>query len=503
MTGVRVACALLIAASAVGVPIEARTVCTGLARLALPAASITLAQDVAAGAFALPDAAPTKAARALPAFCRVAATLKPTAASDIKIEVWLPASGWTGRFQAVGNGAFSGAIAYPAMMTALARGDVAASTDTGHVGGSASFALDSAERLTDFGWRAVHEMTVAAKRLIAAHYQTPVEYAYWNGCSAGGRQGMKEAQQFPADFDGIVAGSPGLDWTSRATQAVRVAKVLENNPAGRLTPPLLQLLHRGVLDACDPLDGATDGLIENPERCAFEPAVLQCRAGASASCLTPAQVQTARLMYSSPKNPKSGREITGLAPGSELGWTDLGWSASARATGLDQFRYIVFKNPSWTIQQFEFDRDVVRAEETDANTINALEPNLKAFLARGKLLQYHGWSDPQISPLNSTQYYRRVVGAMGGVANVDSAYRLFMVPGMAHCRGGEGPDTFDALGALERWVEQGIAPDRLLASHSANGVVDRTRPLCAFPKVAVYQGRGSLDDAANFVCQTQ
>ena len=194
-----------------------------------------------------PRANAADAFRALPAFCRVAATLKPTRDSDIKIEVWMPASGWNGKFQAVGNGAFNGAIAYPAMTTALARGYATSSTDTGHVGGSASFALGHPEKVIDFGWRAVHEMTVAAKKIIAAYYDAAPKFSYWNGCSAGGRQAMKEAQRFPADFDGIIAGAPGLDWTGRAAQAVRVAKALETNEAARLSQPQTQLLHRAVV----------------------------------------------------------------------------------------------------------------------------------------------------------------------------------------------------------------------------------------------------------------
>ena len=414
----------------------------------------------------------------------------------------MPASGWNGKLQAVGNGAFSGAIAYRPMATALARGYAAASTDTGHSGGSAVFALGHPEKLIDFGWRAVHELTVASKKIIAAYYDAGPKLSYWNGCSAGGRQAMKEAQRFPADFDGIIAGAPGLDWTSRAAQAMRVAKMLEKNEPAQLAPAQIQLLHRAVVDACDSLDGVKDGLIADPARCTVDPGVLRCRGADQAGCLSPAQVETARAMYSSPLNPRTGRAITGLAPGSELGWTSMGWTASARATGLDQFRFIVFTDPSWTIQQFTFESDIVRAEDTDADTINALDPNLKPFIARGgKLIHYHGWSDPQISPGNSTQYYSRVLEALGG--KVRDSYRLFMVPGMAHCGGGEGPNSFDMVSALERWVERGQAPDRVVASHSTGGVVDRTRPLCPYPQHAIYRGSGSTDEAESFECRAQ
>jgi feruloyl esterase len=493
-------CALLLAMLVPNRTLKASASCEALSRLVLPNATITLAQGVEAGRFTPPGNA-AAGFRAMPAFCRVAATLTPARDSDIKIEVWMPTSGWNGKFQAVGNGAFTGAIAYAAMMTALVRGYATASTDTGHAGGSANFALGHPEKVIDFGWRAVHEMAVASKRILASYYDAGPTVSYWNGCSAGGRQAMKEAQRFPADFDGIIAGAPGLDWTGRAAQAVRVATMLEKAESARLLQTQTELLHRAVVQACDGLDGVKDGLIDDPTRCRFDPAALECRGSDGAGCLTQAQVETARLIYSAAVNPKTKRTIAGLAPGSELGWTDLGWTGSARATGLDQFRFIVFKDPSWNVQQFNFDSDIVRADDTDGNTINALDTNLKPFIDRGgKLIHYHGWSDPQISPGNSTQYYTRVLETQGGASKVQNSYRLFMAPGMAHCGGGEGPNTFDMVSALEQWVEHGKAPDQIVASHATKGIVDRTRPLCPYPQVAVYKGTGSADEAANFTC---
>jgi Tannase and feruloyl esterase len=486
-------------------PVVAAGSCESLASLKLPDTSITLAESVAAGGFTEPGARGGgrggDPAKALPAFCRVAATLKPSSDSDIKIEVWLPSSSWNGKLLAVGNGAFNGAIGYAAMMTALGAGYATASTDTGHVGNTGEFALGHPEKIVDFGHRSEHEMTVKAKAIIGAFYDNPLKYSYWNGCSAGGRQAMKEAQMYPADFDGIIAGSPGLDWTGRAAGAVRMAQATKDE-SSRIPAAKAQLLHKAVLEACDGTDGIKDGVIDDPTKCKFDPGVLECKGDDAATCLTKGQAQTARLIYMSPVNPKSKREITGLAPGSELGWTENGWTGSARATGLDQFRYIVFKNPSWDVDKFNFETDIVRAEEVDANIINALDPKLKTFFDRGgKLIQYHGWADPQISPGNSVQYYQRAVEANGGLAKVQASYRLFMAPGMAHCGGGEGPNTFDMVDALQQWVEQKKAPEQIVASHSRNGAVDRTRPLCPYPQVAKYKGSGSTDEAANFVCR--
>jgi len=469
-----------------------------LTTLSLPNVKVTLAGPVDASA-AIGAEENVRAPRAM---CRVAATLTPSTDSDIKIEVWMPTSGWNGKFQAVGNGAFNGSIGYPALANAVRRGYATASTDTGHEGNNARFAQGHPEKVIDFGWRAVHEMTVAAKRIVAAYYESAPRYSYWTGCSAGGRQAMKEAQRFPEDFNGIVAGAPGLDWTGRALQATRIASALEGREAARLFEPQRRRLHEAALAACDAADGLKDGLIANPQRCSFDPGVAQCKGSESDGCLSAAQVETARAVYSSAKNRKTGREIAGLMPGSELGWTDLGWTASARATSLDQFRFIVFKDPSWTLSKFDLDANLARADEADGGTIDALDANLKPFFDRGgKLVHYHGWSDPQISPGNSTAYYARVAETLGGADRVNNSYRLFMAPGMGHCGGGEGPNTFDMLGALEQWVEHGRAPDRIEASHSTNGAVDRTRPLCPYPQIAVHTGTGSTDESANFVCR--
>jgi len=490
--------------------------CENLKGLQLPDTTITSAEVVAAGAFALPEpgtgrgaADEAAAVKSLPAFCRVAATLKPSTDSDIKIEVWLPTSNWNRKFEAVGNGGWRGSVSYTSLTTgkqaasmvdALKRGYVTASTDTGHAGGSASFAQGHPEKVIDFAYRSEHEMTVKAKAIVNAFYGGPAQFSYWNGCSAGGRQALKEAQKYPDDFNGIVAGSPGADWTGRAAAALRVAQALHKDDASDIPPEKYRAVHAAVLAACDALDGAKDGLLENPKRCAFDPKVLQCKDADAASCLTPAQVEAARQIYSSITEPKSKRAIGGLEPGSELGWATWG-GPQPLGIALDHFRFLVFNDPNWDYTTFDFNRDLARADEIDRAAINALDPNLKPFFDRGgKLIQFHGWSDPQISPESSVAYYNSVARRMGGTAVLQPSYRLFMAPGMAHCGGGEGPNSFDALSALEEWVERGKAPDQIVASHSTNGAVDRTRPLCPYPQVAHYNGSGSLDDAGSFAC---
>ena len=488
--------------------------CGDLTSFSIMEGTVTSAYLVETGAFTPPVApggrAPSRASvtrtyGGLPAFCRVIATLRPTNDSNITVEVWMPLSGWNGKYQAVGNGAFRGSISHSAMAAALANGYATSSTDTGHIGNTAEFGLDHPEKVVDFGWRSLHLMAVLTKEVIAAHYDESLRYSYWNGCSAGGRQAMKMAQAFPEDFDGIVAGAPGQDWSGRAAGALRVASYLGSNPAARLSADDRLLVHAAAISACDAADGVVDGLIDSPQRCDFDPAVLQCEGAKNGSCLTAAQVGTVRMLYTSPVNPSTNREITGLVPGSELNWTDLGWTNSARSTGLELYRYLVYGDPNWTIDRFDFDTDIVKAEETDDETLNALDPDLKPFFARGgKLLAYHGWSDAQISPLNATQYYERVVESVGSAEEVHDSYRLFMAPGMGHCGGGEGPSVFDKMALIEAWVEEGQAPDHVLATKfGPEGEVEMRRPLCAYPARAVYDGNGDPKREESFSCATR
>jgi len=470
--------------------------CESLVKLPLPAATITQAQTIAADQWPASTTGPKGAH--IP-FCRVAATLTPTSDSDIKIEVWMPVSGWNGNFQAVGNGGWSGSLNYTAMATAIAGGYATSSTDTGHTGGSASFALGHPEKLIDFAYRSEHEMTVQAKTILTAFYGKAVHLSYWNGCSAGGKQGLMEAQRYPEDFNGIVAGSPAANWTGRAAQAIWVAQAVHLDDASYIPPEKYPAIHRAVLDACDRLDGVEDGVLEDPSRCHFDPKVIECKAADSTDCLTAAQVEAARKIYAPSTNPRTGQKLyPGLAPGSEAGWRTWGGPQPLSIAG-DYFRFVLFQNPNWDFRTLNFDQDIARAEQLEGSRLNATNPNLRPFFTHGgKLIQYHGWSDPQISPGNSVEYFASVRKQLG---DVQEWYRLFMVPGMAHCGGGDGTSTFDMMAALQRWVEEQHPPDRIEASRVRNGKSDRTRPLCPYPQTAVYKGSGSTDDGANFTCR--
>jgi feruloyl esterase len=483
-------------------PALAAASCESLASLNLPQATIASAQPVAAGAFTLPVSGRGRGAgnpyKDLPGFCRVIATLKPTSDSDIKIEVWLPSADWNHKYQAVGNGGWAGVISYSELADALRGGYAASSTDTGHAGGSGSLALGHPEKLIDFGWRSEHEMTVKSKAIIQAFYGDAPRLSYWNGCSTGGRQGLREAQKFPADYDGIIAGAPA----NRTALALWVASAEHKEPGSYITPDKYPAIHQAAIAACDANDGLKDGLIQDPAKCKFDPKTIECKGADSPSCLTAPQVEAARKIYSNATNPRTGQTLfPSLARGSEMGWAVLG-APEPSPIILDQYKYVVYKDPAWDWRTFDFDKDVVRSDEPEYVVMNATDPNLTAFFAhRGKLLLYHGWADPNISPFSTIQYYKSVLDTMGGAAKTADSIRLFLEPGMGHCGGGEGPNRFDKVSAMETWVEKGAAPDQMIASHATGGKVDRTRPLCPYPQTAKYKGSGSIDDAANFVCK--
>ena len=453
--------ALLLAA-----PASAATTCDSLKSLTLPNVTITTAEVVQAGPFVQPGraggpppavapaggrgGAPAVPPLMLPAYCRIAATLTPSSDSDIKTEVWLPAEGWNGKYQAVGNGGWAGVISYPAMATALSEGYATSSTDTGHVGGTSGPLIGHPEKVIDYSHRAVHEMTVASKALINAFYERAPRLSYWNGCSTGGRQGLMSAQRFPEDFDAILAGAPANYHSHLHSNDLVNAVPALNTPGGLLTQAKLEMLNKAVLNACDATDGVKDGLITEPRSCKFDPSTLVCKAGDADSCLTPVQVESVKRMYA-PSKFSDGKPIfPGKAYGSEASWTAVVSSATQPifvATGSFELAY---QDPKWDWKKFDIDRDVKFVDEK-TGFINATDPDLSKFKARGgKILMYHGWNDQLISPYNSINYLKSVETALGGASKAADSIRLFMVPGMTHCSGGDGTATFDMVAALEQ-----------------------------------------------------
>ena len=498
--------------------------CESLSGLKLPDTTITSAQSVAAGAFQPPAMPGAPAVKDIPAFCRVVAEVKPAKDSDIKLEVWLPSSGWNGKYQGVGNGGFAGSITYVGLANAVKAGYATASTDTGHAGGAtdAKWALGHPDRIVDFGYRAIHEMTLKAKAIIKAFYGEDPKHSFFGSCSNGGRQALMEAQRFPEDYDGILAGAPANFWTHLLTAGAWDVQATMADSASYIPATKIPAISAAVLKACDAQDGVTDGIVNDPRQCHFDPASIVCKEGDSDACLTPPQAAALKKLYAGPTNSKGQKIFPGRVVGGEDG--PGGWplwiTGSKPGAGLmyqfttNFFPNMVFDDPNWDFKSFTFDSGVRLADEKQARNLNATNPDLKAFKARGgKLIIYHGWSDAAISALNTIDYYNSVEAKMGR-SQTEQFMRVFMVPGMQHCSGGPGLNSFGQLGfgstaadpqhniylALEQWVEKGVAPEEIIASGQAGTL---TRPLCAFPQTAKYKGTGDPKDEANFVCAGQ
>ena len=436
----------------------------------------------------------------LPAHCRVAATLKPSADSEIKMELYLPIENWNGKFQMLGNGGWAGSIqGIAGMQAALREGYATSATDTGHEGANGMFALGHPEKITDFAYRAVHETVLKSKMLITAFYGRGPKYSYWNGCSTGGRQALIEVTRFPDDFDGVLAGAPANPHIYLHTAGVERSIELMKNPQGALSQAKVETLHKAILAQCDALDGVKDGIIGDPHKCKFDPASLLCKGGDSDNCLTQAQVDTVKIEFSDVKTSKGEIVWTGYEPGAELQVNALKTIPAQPGGGWDSVRILGHQDANYDWHSFNLDSDLALADKSAIDThITDLTPFKKHG---GKLLLYHGWADPGIPPGNTVNFYNKVLAKMGG--KQDDWMRLFMIPGMLHCSGGPGTDQFNKMAILERWREEKQAPDQILASHVTNGQVDMTRPLCPFPQVAVYKGVGSTNDAANFSCKVQ
>jgi feruloyl esterase len=484
--------------------------CNKLKSLSLPDTVVTATEFMPEGPYKIPGmmpGMPPPAPMQLPDHCRVSLVLTPSKDSRIESEVWLPVKDWNGKLQVVGNGGWAGSIGYFAMAPALKEGYATASTDTGHRandgGGNGMFALGHPDKIIDFGYRALHETTVKSKEIIRVFYDEQPKYSYYNGCSTGGRQGLMEASRYPEDFDGIVAGAPANPHIYLHAAGIELNMDLRKNPQLPLTKAKADALQKYIMDTCDGMDGVKDGFLSNPEKCRFDSAMLLCKGPDSDSCLTSLQVEAVKRVFADVRNKKDEIIWTGYVPGSDLQFTPLlaknDPNAPPSAMPLDTIRILGYQDPNWDWHTWDLDRDVAVTNEK-ASFIDVHTYDLSAFKARGgKLLLYHGWADWAIPAGNTVNFYKGVLSKMG--SKQDSWLRLFMMPGMGHCRGGPGPDQFNKIAVMERWRESGIAPDQIVAMHVADNTVDITRPLCPYPKIAVYRGSGSTNEAANFTCK--
>jgi feruloyl esterase len=513
--------------------------CESLTSVSIENGTIVKAEVVPEGPFVRPDAPAgdgrNSAAEPIPAHCRVTMVLTPTFDSHIGVELWLPSEDWNGRLLAVGNGWFAGSIqGYGDMQVALRRGYATVATDTGHAaadGPGAMFGLAHPEKIIDFAYRAVHDMTVKSKRIIDAFYNEPLSYSYFKGCSTGGRQAVMAAQRFPGDFDGIIAGAMANRHihmhTARVARGIRVAR----NPDETISAEQAQMVTEAVMSKCDTLG---EGFLNNPRQCTFDVSSLLCggattsggassgsdgatdggitvgangatdgsatsnnRSASGGQCLTKAQLRTVETWYGGVKNSKGEMIFSGKAFGNPMGEVlAFGVSDAPYFEAVyDTVRIWGFQDAEYNLHDFDLDRDMPIIDRA-TGLVDADNPDLRGFKAHGgKLLLYHGWSDPNITPENTVHYYESVMEEMGD----DQAdwMRLFMVPGMGHCGGGPGVNTFDSITAIQQWREGGTAPDQIMGSNPTTGL---TRPLCPNPQYARYDGSGSLADASNWSC---
>jgi feruloyl esterase len=448
-----------------------------------------------------------------PGLCRVTAvTTHPPAGDKIRIWVAIPTSSWNGRFVGVGGGGFSGGSAQ-GVNQPVAQGYASGSTDTGHEVGNGSFALDANGRLNwqlirDNAHMGIHEMTVTGKALTQALYGVAPKYSYFNGCSTGGRQGLSEAQRYPQDYDGIVSGAPAINWDRFIPQELWGA-VLMNAVGNPLPSCKLAAATAAAIASCDAIDGVKDGVLEDPERCTYDPKALIGTLTGDCGTFTEADADVIRKLWQGPRRSDGSFLWHGLPRGADLSalWGSRGTPLKPQAFGisLDWFRYFLAQNPqldSATITPAAYERFWEQSVEQYNTVFGTDNPDLTAFRDRGgKVVIWHGWADQLISSEGTVDYYKRVQERMGGAKKTSEFARLFMAPGVGHCGGGAGPTPSGQLDAVRVWVEEGKAPETLAATRQAPGVM-RTRPLCQYPLVAKYKGNGSTDDAANFSCSS-
>ena len=481
--------------------------------LGLPNTTVLLVESLAAGSYAQPVGTIDTP------ICRVRAVFDQRPGLGDFFEVWLPTSTWNGKYQGEGNGGLAGSITYSDMRAAISRGYASSSTDTGH---SSNAATDpwwrDALAIKDYGYRSIHETAVRSKAIIQAFYGRAPSLSYFNACSTGGREAFMEAQRYPADYDGIIAGAPVYRVIKLRARHVNTwqCNFLDSSGAHAIPVSKLRPIFEAVIAQCDHIDGLVDGQVDDPRRCNFDPASIQCVGADDGRCLTAAQVETFRCIYKGATDPNTGELIY---PGPPLG-SELDEAQNIGAVPNPQyttfFANTVFENPAYDFKTFRFPDDVTFSlnKQYGGETLefihHAESPDLRAFVSRGgKIIIWHGFSDPLPQPTDTIAYYEKVdkffkKHSKGKEkARVEDFARLFLLPNVGHCGGSApgGPNTWDPLTALERWVEHGVAPEKIIASRVNNGVVERTRPICAYPKRARYVGSGSINDASNFVCK--
>jgi feruloyl esterase len=515
--------------------LHAQTACEQLTGLRLEHARITSAAFVPAMELPAQPAPHEFPGAHVADHCEVKAVATPTTDSEIHFELWLPpASAWNGKYLQVGSGGWGGVIGLHSMITPLNRGYATAATDDGHVAdGTGKFTAGHPEKLIDFGYRAIHETSLQSRVIMNAFYGQPLRQAYFVGCSDGGREALMQAERFPEDFNGIVAGAPANHWTHQFSGFIWNERALFAKGESILPAAKLELLQSEALKQCDALDGLRDGIIDDPRKCQFDPSVLLCKEADTDGCLTREQVEAVQKIYSGPKDPVTGEQIyPGFEPGMEAdvsSWRVWLLNRVQADFGNSNFADAVYENPNWDWRASNLHDDLELADKKEAGVVNSYNPDLRSFRDHGgKLIVYQGWQDAAVAPRDAINFYNQVdefltqypdPRAGAPKASIDGFYRLFMAPGVSHCTGGVGPNSFgndqlpkagvpadadhDVVIALDRWVVSGEAPDFIIATRVVKGdSAVMTRPLCPYPKFARYKGSGSTNDAKNFKCVT-
>jgi feruloyl esterase len=519
-----------------GAPVAAVTTCANLVGFPLSGGTITSATDITAP-FTTPasSGSATITVSAPFPFCKVTAELTPTTDSNIAMELWMPdAAHWNGKFLGVGNGALTGAIWHTSMVRPLQAGYAVANSNLGHFATNANWANGHPEKLNDYAYRGDHETATASKEIVNAFYGNGPAHSYFHGCSNGGHQALMEAQRYPDDYEAIIAGAPWNQWTHQTIEFMSRALALEH-----LDPAKRTMITAAVVAQCGGRDGglASDGYLNEPQRCRFDPKALLCSGANGPNCLTADEAAAVQKVYDGPSNPRTGQHLyPGFERGSEFGWSGFGSFVN------NLYQNVAFVDPAFDFHNFDFDSDVAYLDSTLSGLINSNSPDLSAFKARGgKLLMWHGWTDTTLEPRNSVNYYNSVVAVTGAglhlpglldeagengalhahrrqyLEETQEFFRLFMAPGVNHCGGGAGPNSsfaytlgnavgpldadHDILAALDRWAIDGVAPERLFASHFTGGTADKTRPVCVYPQIARYSGHGDPNAPESWSCQ--